>query len=298
MPGGKIVGVRANDTLDTKVLAEAVQPINEVLAKVANKDADSIAALMDTELTDAQAFALEVASNQTAFALKARILNMKAAQRQLSNNGDKEAAKAMGEQWRKIDKVLEPINLLDNALSTMSGRRLQARQQGGNTGLLRTLIGKDKTFSTVMAARLRNFHQQKEIKDLKVKIEAARQKGDIAGFVKSKKELMNLETALEKTVAKEEGGVFNQLYANINKPIKIANEVMISFVFSPATVIINTVPSMAKVVYKPFLNNVMKNGLTKTALKTTMAEYSAMASFAPTALKAAGAAWKYERSIV
>ena len=298
VPGGKIVGVRANDTLDTKVLAEAVQPINEVLAKVANKDADSIAALMDTELTDAQAFALEVASNQTAFALKARILNMKAAQRQLSNNGDKEAAKAMGEQWRKIDKVLEPINLLDNALSTMSGRRLQARQQGGNTGLLRTLIGKDKTFSTVMAARLRNFHQQKEIKDLKVKIEAARQKGDIAGFVTSKKELMNLETALEKTVAKEEGGIFNQLYANINKPIKIANEVMISFVFSPATVIINTVPSMAKVVYKPFLNNVMKNGLTKTALKTTMAEYSAMASFAPTALKAAGAAWKYERSML
>ena len=295
-PGGKLRDVRPDNTLDVEALSKAVEPISTVLAKVANKNPEDVGKLLDAELTDAQAFTLEVASNQTSFAVKGHLLNLIDMQKKVADDPVK--SKEIQQKIEKLQPIEAAINDLDMALSTMTGRRLQARQEGGNTGLLRPLLSTDRTFSTVMKARLIGWNQQKEVKDLNVKIEAARQRGDVVGFIKDKHKLKTLEAEFERQVAKEEGGIIRQAYATINKPIKVANEVMIGFVFSPATVIINTVPSLAKMVYKPFLNNLMKDSLTRQSMKTMMAEYTAMASFSGTALKAARAAWRYERSVL
>ena len=73
---------------------------------------------------------------------------------------------------------------------------------------------------------------------------------------------------------------------------------MISFVFSPATLIVNTVPSLAKTIYKPFLNNLMQDGVSRTAGKKMVAEYSSMISMTSSAFKMARAAWRYEKSLL
>ena len=166
-----------------EALSKAVEPISTVLAKVANKNPEDVGKLLDAELTDAQAFTLEVASNQTAFAVKARVLNLKMEQKKVASDPVK--SKEIQQQIEKLQPIEQTINDLDVALSTMTGRRLQARQEGGNTGLLRTLTSKDRTFTTVMKARLIGWNQQKEIKDLNVKIEAARQRGDVVGVIKA-----------------------------------------------------------------------------------------------------------------
>jgi hypothetical protein len=295
-PGGKLRDVRPNNTLDVEALSKAVEPISTVLAKVATKNPEDVGRLLDAELTDAQATTLEVASNQTAYALKGRIFNLQAKQRKLDKNSPQ--ADELQKQIEQLQPIEKTINDLDVALSSMTGRRLQARQQGGNTGLLRTLTSMDRTFTTVMKSRMAQWNQQQNIKQLNVEIEAARQRGDIEEFIKKRHTLNTLEEQFKRKVADEEGGIVRKAYQTINKPIKVANEVMIGFVFSPATVIINVVPSFAKMVYKPFLNNVMRDGLTKQALKTTTAEYSAMLSMTGTALKAARAAWRYERSVL
>ena len=88
------------------------------------------------------------------------------------------------------------------------------------------------------------------------------------------------------------------IYNAINKPIKVMNEIMISFVFSPSTVIVNIVPSIAKMVYKPLLNNFMKSGLSRASGRALMAEYSSILSMQGTALRSAISAWRYERSML
>ena len=320
-PDGKVIAVREG-TQNLDELIEAVNPLKEVVANAASKNPEDIADFMQkAEMTEGQAQALETVTSQTVTALKAQVTNLikerdgligKAAK---ATGDEKEAltkeAEVLTKNIVQLEDVTKPVEDIYLASSTSVGRRLRAMQEGINTGDLRGVLPKtlmeergltrkaaEAEYNKLVEAKIAQFEGKTEIQKLKVKVEAARQRGATTEFIKLKKELETLRETFVKQEIQREGGLASTIYNAINKPIKVLNEVAIGFVFSPATVIINTVPSAAKMFYKPFLNNVMQRGLTKTSLRTMMAEYSAMASITPTALRSGLAALKYERSLL
>ena len=132
-----------------------------------------------------------------------------------------------------------------------------------------------------------------EMKALNEKIETARKSGDMSEYIKLRDAKKKKVAEYKEEVLREEG---NALYRAINKPINFINKIVIGFVFSPATLIVNLVPSVAKSIYKPALNNLMSDGLTRKAYRQTMAEYSAMKANVGSAFNMAKAAWRYQRS--
>lgn len=306
VPGGKVAALDNTGVQKMDELVKTVEPIKAILTQAAARNPAELAKyLVETNMTAAQSQALEVVSNQTATALKTKVYQLR--QQQVKLKGDAAQIKNIQDQIDKIEEVIKPVDDLDSALSTITGQALRARQEGMNTGEVRgltisslmeggmTRADAEKKWDSIFADKLIKHERTAEIRQLDKKIETARQSGDQSEYIKLKHQKKMRLDEFKEEVLVEEGSA---IYRAINKPIKVANEIMISFVFSPATVIINTVPSFAKMVYKPFLNNIMKNGLNRVALRTAMAEYTAMASFAPTALKAAVAAYRYERSML
>ena len=203
--------------------------------------------------------------------LKARVANLI----ELQKTKVGEEAQKIADEIDKIDDVITPIDQLDAALSTVTGQRLRARQEGINTGDLRGVTVKSlrkqglsrsdaqKQFESLVKDKVAKFEATQEIRDLNVKIEAARQRGDIPEYITLKKQKDTKELEFKNAEFKREGK--SGIYDAINKPIKVLNEIMISFVFSPSTVIVNLIPSVAKMVYKPLLNNFMKSGLSRAS---------------------------------
>ena len=307
VPAGKVAAITEDGTQNLDELVKTVEPIQEIVAKASAKNPlEFVDFLNKQEFAPGQREALEVVTNQTASVLKTKVFQLRQQQAKLS--GDE--AKAIGDQIDKIEKVIQPIDQLDSALSTITGQTLRARAEGLNTGEVRgmtiaslqeqglTRSDAEKRFDEIFAEKLIKKERTREIKQLDTQIEEARVSGDQAREIELKHERKLKVAEFKEEALRQEETVFQNLYRQINKPINVLNEIMISFVFSPATVIINTVPSLAKVFYKPFLNNLMRDGLSSASLKTMMSEYTAMASFAPSALKAARAAWRYERSML
>lgn len=304
VPSGKVASLREDGTQDLTELVESVEPFKAMLKEASAENPQELAAyLKKQELTDGQSEFLEVATSQTVSALKVKVFNLRLKQQQL----DGEEALAISKQIDEIEEVIAPLDELDAAMSTITGQRLRARQESLNTGDARGVTIKsleeqglsrteaERQFDAIFAEKILKYEQTEVIKKFDAQIETARKSGDTSEYLRLKHEKKVKLDEFKEDVLKEEG---SSIYRAINKPIKVLNEVMISFVFSPATLIVNTVPSFAKAIYKPFLNNLMQDGLSATSRKKIAAEYSAMASMVPSAAKMAKAAWRYEKSIL
>lgn len=307
VPSGKAASLREDGTQDLTELVESVAPFKQMLEEASAKNPQELAEyLKKIRLTDGEAQFLEVATTQTVSALKVKVYNLRLKQQQL----DGEEALAIQKQIDEIEEVTAPLDELDVAMSTITGQRLRARQTGENTGALRgttiqslmaeglTRTEAERQFDAIFAEKL----QKREVREVTAKfdaqIEEARKAGNTSEYLRLKHEKKVKLDEFKQDVIKEESLTGTGIYEAINKPIRVMNEVMISFVFSPATLIVNTVPSLAKSLYKPFLNNLMQDGLSATSRKKMVAEYSAMASMIPSAAKMAKAAWRYEKSIL
>lgn len=304
VPSGKAASLREDGTQDLTELVESVAPFKQMLEEASAKNPQELAEyLKKIRLTDGEAEYLEVATTQTVSALKVKVYNLRLKQQQL----DGEEALAISKQIDEIEEVIAPLDELDAAMSTITGQRLRARQESLNTGDARGVTIKsleeqglsrteaERQFDAIFAEKMIKHEQTEVVKKFDAQIETARKNGDTSEYLRLKHEKKVKLDEFKEDVLKEEGSA---LYRAINKPIKVMNEVMISFVFSPATLIVNTVPSLAKSLYKPFLNNLMQDGLSATSRKKMVAEYSAMASMIPSAAKMARAAWRYEKSIL
>jgi hypothetical protein len=304
VPAGKVAAVGTDGVQNMDELVQTVEPIKQLLVDASVESPGDLSAyLMKQGLTDGQGEVLEVATSQTVTALKTKVYNLRLQQKAL----DGEEAIAIQTKVDEIEEVIAPLDELDAAMSTITGQRLRARQESMNTGELRgttisslvdqglTRADAEKQFDSIFAEKLIKHERTAEIRVLDKKIEDARKSGDTSEYIRLKHDKKTRIAEFKEEVKKVEG---NGIYNVVNKPIKVLNEVMISFVFSPATIIVNTVPSLAKTIYKPFLNNLMQDGLSRASRKKMVAEYSAMASMIPSAAKMAKSAWRYEKSIL
>ena len=304
VPAGKVSSLGADGVQNMGELVQSVEPLKQLLKEAAAENPAELAEyLKKQELTDGQSEFLEVATSQTVSALKVKVFNLRLKQQKL----DGDEALAISKQIDEIEEVIAPLDELDAALSTITGQRLRARQESLNTGELRgetisslqasglSRTEAERQWDAIFKEKLQKHERTQEMATLNAKIEEVRKSGDTAEYIKLKQQKQVKKDEFAEEVLREEG---SSIYRAVNKPIKVLNEIMISFVFSPATLIVNVVPSLAKTVYKPLLNNLMQDGLSATSRKKIVAEYSAMWNMKGAAMNMARAAWRYEKSIL
>ncbi|GJD93089.1 hypothetical protein OCOJLMKI_0276 [Methylobacterium iners] len=224
------------------------------------------------------------------------------------------------ERLDQIDAMRSIIKAADTDLSSMSGTRLgeRANNQVFNTNENRGLtvedILKDKGINPEAAtpeqklsaqadyydryqAYLEKAQKRDEIKSLEADIETKFEADDISGALLSigrRSEI--IDGLLEQELIK--GGVISRTQSAAKTGLKGLNEYIISTVFSPATIVANTLPAVLKTAYTPFLQYVAHDPLSKIELRRMTSTYGAMFASTSTALRAAQAAFKYERSLL
>ena len=301
-PVGKSVAVGKDNVQNMEELVATVEPIKELLETASKENPDDLVKFFETQnLTQEQSQVLQVSTTQTVTLLKTRVYNLRLQQKNL----DGDEAKAIGDQIDQLEEVIMPLDELDVAMSTKVGRELRARQDGLNTGKVRgeTIATLEKSglsrseaerkWDAIFSEKLIKKERESELKTLNAKIETVRKSGDMSEYLKLRDAKKKKVAEFKEEVLREEQ---NSLYRAVNKPINFINKVVIGNVFSPATLIVNLVPSVAKTIYKPVLNNLMSDGLTRKAYRQTMAEYSAMKANIGSSLNMAKAAWRYQRS--
>ena len=158
-------------------------------------------------------------------------------------------------------------------------------------------IEAEKVFVEEVAKAQARFNTNKELRSIDQKIiqlSRSKSKSAFSKIIDLKKQ----KEEIKAKIAKEDNPLGNP-YEVFNKAIaRPLGELLIGLVFSPSTVIINTVPSLMKTIYKPFINYVAKSPLDGAAFKGMTAEYSAMWSMIPTALKSARFAFIHEQAIL
>lgn len=203
----------------------------------------------------------------------------------------------------------------DLALSSIVGSDLANRVGKLNTGAFRDinpdallrLKGVDPMAATAAqrSEAINEFHEllvkqveaiekRGEVQQLEAAIQAAFDAGDYAKASTLGSEKQGLIDRLVELEPDPEAKERMQLGRKI---VKGMNEYIISTVFTPKTVLINTIPAAVKTMYRPGLDFVLR-GMDGKAYRQMTAAYSAMAANQSAALKAAAAAFRYEAAML
>lgn len=204
---------------------------------------------------------------------------------------------SLGKQQEKLERLLSPVATMDEAFSSLTGSMLRQRQEGLTAlrGLSPEELAKqgmtkeaaDAEYARRVDAAMESAEIKQKAQEYDSAISAALAKGDVG------------EAARLTVVKQEELAIDAEAAAGTNPGfIRKANELIISNVFSMTTLMVNAVPSMAKVLYRPTLNATLSNPFEKATRREMMATYSAMRSATGGAWRAAKAAFRYEQAIL
>lgn len=203
----------------------------------------------------------------------------------------------LGKQQEKLERLLSPVATMDEAFSSLTGSMLRQRQEGltalrglSPEELVKQGMSKedaDAEFARRVDAAMESREFKQKAQEYDSAISAALAKGDVG------------EAARLTVIKQEELAIDAESAAGTNPGfIRKANELIISNVFSMTTLMVNAVPSMAKVLYRPTLNAALSNPFEKATRREMMATYSAMRSATGGAWRAAKAAFRYEQAIL
>jgi len=198
---------------------------------------------------------------------------------------DPEEVARLNAKEAELGELFSRLESMDEALGSHSGYMLRQRQEGLQ------LKGLPKDDPEEFARQVFKAEEDARIKTLKQdynrRIEKALAEGDIAeaGRLATMRNI-EVDGNLEKELGQNPGF------------IRKMNELVISNVFSPTTLMVNLVPSAAKVLYRPALNAILSNPLEAVTRKQMAATYGAMGASVKSAWRAALAAFRYEQAIL
>lgn len=203
------------------------------------------------------------------------------------------------EQEGKIAKAQDVVGKLDIDASSGSGASLGMRRNTAITGSRRAFYSPEEIMRrnpgmTIEEARLEYIraaveHKAKAVNDERVKklsaeIERLFQANDYANVAKKIAE----RNALINDIAAEAAGEDRHWFTKASAKL---SEAAVGNAFAVSSVVVNTLPSMVKLIYKPTLNALVDN---RSTLRTIGASYSAMFAQSRAALNAAKAVFNLE----
>lgn len=139
-----------------------------------------------------------------------------------------------------------------------------------------------------------SFRTNEQVKAIEARIEAAKEANTTSSWAEADKLLVERRALIDSLAEAdaENVGLTREAYRNFSKYL---NEYVISTVFTPSTTIVNTIPSVLKTIYKPLINNLVDP---KGSVRGLVNTYSAMWNHIPFAVRAAKAAFIYEKAFL
>ena len=308
VPEGKVVGLTVNNVQKYKELTEAVEPLKQIL-KEAGKDIEAVELLEHFEkfeMTTAQMNAMAHLVQRTASELG----DMQNALIKQYSKLKGEKAAAVYTQFKDTKILYDTLAKIDSALAANTARTLGIRRLSKHKGDVLGVSVEDlqkEGYTQSQAMQLwSEMWEQSHVKAQRdnrvVSLKKRRDKAEARGGVAEFNLLQNEIDALVEEIRLEElykqNPIFGRMGEYFNKSMGITAEVMVSNVFSPSSVMINIVPSIAKSIYQPITDRVFQHGISRVAFKAALTEYSAMYSVIPSAAKMAKTAWDLERSML
>lgn len=295
-------------TQSMKALAAATKGISTMLeaATKVGQGRNLGDVLMQTGITASQLQVLKNSSQQANDTLLREIVTITKA----AKTADRKASVALRKQVDELEAARASIQRLDTELSTQSGRDLRMRQEGLNAAEVRGLSVKqlmeEGDLSRTGAENALLFHvaQRENMLQNKVALAALDQRLKIATEAKDFTAIQQLNAERKTILGKvddqkaPDGSPAGRIYQKFNRVLTGLTEIMISNVFSPSTVIINMVPTYAKILTKPLANHLSTGILDGASLRGMLASYSALHSMTGSAFKAGLLAFKYEKSLL
>lgn len=218
--------------------------------------------------------------------------------KQMDLDPDSPDLPALRQQLNVLDERLVPLSLADDAFGSIAGSILRQRQEGlgGLKGVSVDSVMAEKgltrqeaevVYGKLVEASRTTVEAQKITRAYDTQIQEALDKGDMGSVsrltVMKNRELDGLGMGSPKDTASW---------------IEKVNEFAISNVFSPTTVMVNLVPSAIKTAVLPTVRALVTNPLKRETRSQLAASYGAMRSTFGGAIKAAGAAYRYEQSML
>lgn len=230
--------------------------------------------------------------------------------RLMDGNIDKGEAMKLQARLREVEDIIIPMEMMDEAMSSLYGSALRQRQQGLTDlrGVSVETIKQQypdltdeqarKLYADTVARVLREKKAREVRNQYNPQIERLVAAGDWEGAVRL---IGERERVIDDLFADLPGGAsgLERLGSKHNPTLsEKLNEIFITNVFSPTTLAINLVPSAIKVVIQPMLRVIVTNPLERATWIEVAGTYSAMASAMRGALQAAKVAFKYEQALL
>lgn len=237
-----------------------------------------------------------------------------------ANMPDGAAKDGLRAQMDKVKYVRDTVRPADLDLSSGWGSTGRYRVGGFNTNewrdiseesILREMgvenphlatpeqLAKAETqYSKLYDQRVAMLKDDSELKSLSKQIDDAFASNDHATAIKLGNDRGQL---LDAKLARDAEGTrsVGQYAKDVNSSaIKKITEWVISTVFSPGTVVRNTLPSLLKTLYRPALDYVMRGPFDPIHFKMMLAQYSTMAMHMDNSFNGAHMAWKIERGMI
>lgn len=296
-----------------KSLGEATQMLTNVLKGVTRNadgslDGDSLnTQILGMQLTQAEYNALSIGVQRNISDLYGELATVLDKQVNSKNlpEGELDELTVLREE---IEDLIRQANVLDEGFRSTAARSLGSRQQFLYRGeLLDTLpddikadknIGDDEAVGEFLALYEKQkslYRKDTEIRRISGEIDEAIKRNRIAKAFKlseQRRELLKLK------MDEQNPGIKYKVQATARRTVEGVNEFVIGTVFTGSTIVVNTIPSLMKTLYKPFLNFVVEGDYSSVGMGKLGATYGAMGRTVGTARRAAVAAYKYERSML
>ena len=208
----------------------------------------------------------------------------------------------------EIEDLIRQANILDEGFRSTAARSLGSRQEFLYRGeLLDTLPddikadknitqeAADQEFVALVEKQKSLYHKDTEIRKISGEIDTAIKNNRIEKAFKLSEQRHEL---IKAKMDEQNPGIGYKIRATSRRTIEGVNEFVIGTVFTTSTIVVNTIPSLVKTLYKPFLNFVVEGDYSSVGMGKLGATYGAMSKTIGTAGRAAIAAYKYERSML
>lgn len=296
-----------------KSLGEATQMLTNVLKGVTRNadgslDGDSLnTQILGMQLTQAEYNALSIGVQRNISDLYDELSTV--VDKQLNSKSlPEEELDELTVLREEIEDLIRQANILDEGFRSTAARSLGSRQEFLYRGeLLDTLPddikadknitqeAADQEFVALVEKQKSLYHKDTEIRKISGEIDTAIKNNRIEKAFKLSEQRHEL---IKAKMDEQNPGIGYKIRAASRRTIEGVNEFVIGTVFTTSTIVVNTVPSLVKTLYKPFLNFVVEGDYSSVGMGKLGATYGAMSKTIGTAGRAAIAAYKYERSML
>jgi len=294
-----------------KLIKDATDMLTTVLGKVTRNSDGSVDTnsltqqILGMQLTQAEFNALGISVQRTMSDL---VEELEGVVRRQQGDLSEDAAVELGRTREELEDLFRKLNVLDEGFRSTAARSQGARQENIYRGELLNLLPEDikvkdnvtqevadREWVAMVDKQREILSKDTDIKRLNGEIELALKRNEIE---KAARKSAERREKLKQKMDAQNPGIGYKAKASFRRTVEGVNEFVIGTVFTTSTIMVNTLPSLVKTIYKPFLNFVVEGDYASSGIRKMTGTYTAQMKTIGAAGRAAIAAYRFERGML